>query len=551
MAGKILIVDDVATSRIVLKARLGRAFYRMIQASDGVTGLAQAATEPLDLVLVAARLPDMTGADFCGRVRADPATAALPVIVLGAAGAEGLAALMAGADDVMALPLDEALLLARVRSLMRAREAEDELMARGETCRDLGFTEPEEDAAGAPRIGLIAADAGAGVRLRRALTRQIDGRIEVLGRGEALGEPSGGVAPEAFVLAAAPPGPGASPETCRDRVDAVLDLMSELRSRSATRHAAILVLLPGADTAAAARALDLGAGDVVTGDLMTGDQLTGDQLTGDRDSAEIDGRGVQGTVGGASARRPTPAGTGDLLIVETAGTGTMADMPPAAAIPPAAPAVGAQVREGSGLGREIGLRLARLIARKRRNDRLRESVAAGLQLAVTDPLTGLYNRRYALPHLARIAERARISGKRFSVMVLDLDRFKAVNDTFGHAAGDAVLVSVAHMLARSLRPGDLLARIGGEEFLVALPDADLQTARRLAERLCKLVGANPVTLASGTQITVTLSIGLAVGDPSSRAAPLDALAVIDRADRALLGAKSEGRNQVTVDRPAA
>ena len=164
---------------------------------------------------------------------------------------------------------------------------------------------------------------------------------------------------------------------------------------------------------------------------------------------------------------------------------------------------------------------------------------------------GLHNRRYGLNHLAGIAEAARIEDESFAVMVVDLDRFKAVNDRWGHPAGDAVLVEVARRLADNIRAGDLLARIGGEEFLIALPGADLPEARAVAERLCNVVKDHPIALPGGGALTITTSIGLAVsqaGEPLQREA---VQMVIDRADRALMSSKSSGRNQVTVDRSAA
>lgn len=461
MTGKILIVDDLATSRIVLKSRLGHAFYGILQAASGNAGLALARTEAPDLVLLDASLPDMDAAEFCRRLRADPATLRLPVVVLGRAEAprKRFETLSAGADEYLVRPVTDALLLARLRSLIRSREAEAELQARDETCRDLGFCEaPSDDLDRPARIGLVSEVRGEGVIWRGALAAHMQGRIELKCRADVLVERPGTQAPDAYLLVATAGG-----------VAEVLDLMAELRSRAKTRLSAILVALPSGSAADAAMTLDLGAGDVVTGPLS----------------------------------------------------------------PP-----------------EIALRMQRLIAGKRRLEQLRATVNRGLQLAMTDPLTGLYNRRYALPHLARIAERSRSSAKRFAVLVLDLDRFKRINDTWGHAAGDAVLVAVAERLSQNLRAGDLLARIGGEEFLVALPDADLCIARQLAERLCRLVGAEPVTLPNGAEVRVTLSIGLAIGDPSGQDG-VETMALLDRADHALLASKAEGRNQVTVDRPAA
>ena len=131
-------------------------------------------------------------------------------------------------------------------------------------------------------------------------------------------------------------------------------------------------------------------------------------------------------------------------------------------------------------------------------------------------------------------------------MVLDVDRFKRVNDRWGHAAGDRVLAGVAQRMAAALRAPDLVGRIGGEEFLVALPEATLGEARQTAERIRRAIEAEPVRLSAGAEVWVTLSIGLCLSDGSE---PVEA--ACERADRALFDAKARGRNMVTVDRPAA
>jgi two-component system cell cycle response regulator len=200
---------------------------------------------------------------------------------------------------------------------------------------------------------------------------------------------------------------------------------------------------------------------------------------------------------------------------------------------------------------EVALRLRIQCSRKYQADRLRDSLESRLRLAMVDPLTGLHNRRYAMAHLGRIAERATLSGQSFAVMILDLDRFKSINDTHGHAAGDAVLIEVAARLGEVLRPSDLLARIGGEEFLVVLPEADLARASTVAERLRRIIGETPVPLPhDGKAIPVTSSIGLAIGNaPTTAGLGVDAL--MHSADMALLYAKQDGRNQVIVGQHAA
>ena len=199
-------------------------------------------------------------------------------------------------------------------------------------------------------------------------------------------------------------------------------------------------------------------------------------------------------------------------------------------------------------GPEMAMRIRVQLRRKREADLLRAAVDEDLRLAAIDPLTELYNRRYAMAHLAKISSRAARTGHGFAVMVADLDLFKAINDRFGHAAGDAVLVEVARRLTDNLRGNDLIARVGGEEFLIAMPDTDLQEARIAAERLCRVMDSQPITLPTGQSVRVTLSIGVSIGGGEQG---VDVVAsLIDQADRALYDSKSEGRNQVTVSSAA-
>ncbi|MEM6887067.1 MAG: diguanylate cyclase [Pseudomonadota bacterium] len=204
---------------------------------------------------------------------------------------------------------------------------------------------------------------------------------------------------------------------------------------------------------------------------------------------------------------------------------------------------------------ELVLRVKAMLRRKHIADRLRANVRTGLKAAVSDPLTGLHNRRYAMPHMARVAEHATATGRSFAVMVADLDHFKQINDLYGHASGDAVLVETARRLRESLRGVDLVARIGGEEFLIVMPATSLAEARSSASRLCQKIGGKSFTVPGADHpINVTVSIGLTVSGDVKR--PLDARAadpnrLLDAADKALYAAKLQGRNQVNLSRPAA
>lgn len=191
---------------------------------------------------------------------------------------------------------------------------------------------------------------------------------------------------------------------------------------------------------------------------------------------------------------------------------------------------------------ELALRTRGLLRRKRQHDRRRARMQDSLRLAMRDPLTGLYNRRAAAPQLAGIAARARAEGTSFAVLVMDLDRFKQVNDLYGHSAGDQVLVEVAHRLSTNLRDSDVLARIGGEEFLAILPHSCIAVARRVAERLCQVMDDQPIRLVSGEELRVTVSIGVAVAGVDGG---YSVEGLVEQADLALLESKHAGRNQVT------
>lgn len=193
---------------------------------------------------------------------------------------------------------------------------------------------------------------------------------------------------------------------------------------------------------------------------------------------------------------------------------------------------------------ELALRIEASLRHKRRADHYRRSLRTGMQLAAIDPLTGLYNRRYAMPRLQRLLRTARGNRQPLAVLALDLDRFKLINDTLGHAAGDNVLVEVARRLAETVRPRDLVARSGGEEFWIALPETDAARARQVAQALREQIRANPIPMTErGAPVRVTISIGVAVAEPQDGdGETLDGL--LDRADRALYAAKADGRDQV-------
>ncbi|MFY0679387.1 MAG: diguanylate cyclase [Thalassovita sp.] len=201
---------------------------------------------------------------------------------------------------------------------------------------------------------------------------------------------------------------------------------------------------------------------------------------------------------------------------------------------------------------EATLRLSKLARNKHLADRLHHSVRDGLRAAMTDALTGLHNRRFAMPELTNLLTQSQVSKRPVAVLMADIDHFKQINDSFGHAIGDAVLRQIASRMSAMMRPQDLLARIGGEEFLIALPGLSVDQARLAAKRLCSAIGTRPLTVAGlPDPITTTISIGLALTPCPKTHAHVTAAELMKQADTALYSSKAEGRNQVSLCQPAA
>ena len=454
MTARILIVDDIITNIKVLEAKLRAEYYEVLTASSGPEGLAVAQKDYPDLILLDVMMPVMDGFEVCRRLKAAPATAHIPVVMVTALdGVEDrVRGLEAGADDFLTKPIDEMALMARIKNLVRLKLMRDELRLRQDTVEamaDIVVTLPSENEA--PRRILLLEDMDASAqRMVTALQTSLKATVERVRTPQEAFAAMVETAPDLIILT-----------LTSDAFDG-LRACSQIRTLDFLRQVPILVIGDQTRKDVLFRALDLSVNDYLV----------------------------------------RPIDRNELLA-----------------------------------------RVATQFRWKTYSDRLREIHRQSLELAATDSLTGLHNRRYLSAHLVRQIMRSRETRKPCSVLVLDIDHFKRINDTYGHQAGDEVLKALADSFKFNIRGVDLACRYGGEEFVIVMPETELDVAQRVAERLREAIAERRYRIGEGKpEIPVTASIGIATLDPATDTPQT----LIERADKALYEAKASGRNKVVI-----
>jgi two-component system, cell cycle response regulator len=456
MTARILVVDDVELNVRLLEAKLSNEYFEVIAADNGPIALELAESELPDIILLDVMMPRMDGLEVCRRLKANPRTTDIPVVMVTALSdiADRLRGLEAGADDFLTKPVNDIALFARVRSLVRLKRMMEELRLREEVCGRFSNgngAEAAEDTS--PANILLLKEPGF------AATRIVDTLAPVaksLVHAKSCAEAQALIGDSVELVIASLSMPDGDP----------LRLVSQWRATEATRQVPILLIAGESELPRLAKGLDLGATDYLI----------------------------------------RPVDRNELLA-----------------------------------------RTRTQIRRKRLHDRLRENYLRSLSLALTDELTGLYNRRYVLAHLSELLARMPDGGTGTAVMMFDIDYFKQVNDRYGHSAGDDVLRELAERSLRQVRSVDLVGRVGGEEFVVVMPETNLAGAAVVADRLRLAVADERFALqGSREKLPVTISIGVAV--TAERGETLEAL--LKRADDALYAAKNGGRNRVIAAPPA-
>ncbi|MBG1231365.1 PleD family two-component system response regulator [Aestuariivirga litoralis] len=454
MTARVLVVDDIAANVRLLEAKLTAEYFEVVTAMNGVDALDAVQRTKPDIVLLDVMMPGIDGIEVCKRLKANNATAHIPVVMVTALDQpeDRLKGLRAGADDFLTKPVNDISLFSRVKSLVRLKMLTDELRERADVNNGT--------------VGQITKPAAL-PNASNGHVLLVEPRAQAVERMQAVmsGEHKLAVAIDlpstmAAIEHAATPFELIIVSLGAEGFDG-LRLVSQIRSQDAMRQTPILVIVDPIDQKNLLRALDMGVNDY----LM----------------------------------RPVDK-------------------------------------------QELLARAATQIKRWRYTEQLRGSVKASMEMAITDGLTGLYNRRYLETHMGNLVDHYANRGKVLSVLAVDADHFKAVNDTYGHDAGDAVLRELASRMTRMTRGADLCCRVGGEEFVVVLPGTDLPVARQIGERLRLAVANGPFDIGGGKMIPVTVSIGVStlVGFDDT---PAD---ILKRADEALYAAKRDGRNRVTL-----
>ncbi len=451
MTARVLVVDDILANVRLLEAKLAAEYFEVVTAMNGVDALESVQRTRPDIVLLDVMMPGIDGIEVCKRIKSNPSTQHIPVVMVTALDQpeDRVRGLEAGADDFLTKPVNDVSLFCRVKSLVRLKMLTDELRTRTGGAEAMGLINANLPALDSKPGNIMVVDNRTitADRVRGALGGRHDVTIVTDGQ-QAIELCSQNDPPFELVVISLD----------MEGVDA-LRVCSQLKSLETTRQTPILLIVDPDDHQRLLRALDMGVNDYLI--------------------------------------RPVDH-------------------------------------------QELQARVNTQIRRFRYTEQLRKSVQASMEMAVTDSLTGLFNRRYLETHLAQLVGHAINRGKPLSVITLDVDYFKTVNDTHGHQAGDRVLQELAGRIRSAIRGVDLACRTGGEEFVVVLPGTEIGIAQRVAERLRQAVANRPFTAAPGFALNITISAGVAALNGISESVDT----ILKQADQALYRAKREGRNCV-------
>jgi len=444
VSARILVVDDLAPNLHLLEVKLQAEYYDVVTARSGYEALEIAGKEKLDLILMDAMMPGMNGFEACEKLKQNPKTWHIPVIMVTALEEtkDRIAGLEAGADDFITKPIDDFNLMARVKSLLRLKMVTDQLLSH--TGHTKGNSRPllEKIHDRSGKILLVEDHDFRAEKISKPLLKKHRVVVEK-DPTKALKLASSGM--DLIIVS-----------LVSENFDG-LRVCASLRFKEDSRDIPILIVGDPEDEARLIRAYDIGINDT----LM----------------------------------RPIEK-------------------------------------------QEMHARVNTLLRRKFYADSLRENFNENLEMVVSDPLTGLGNRRYFDRTIEPFFEALEDKDEAFSIMVFDIDHFKRVNDILGHDMGDQILKEVATRLVTNMRAVDVVSRYGGEEFMIAMPKTEEDDALIAADRIRALIAGTPIYV-DGQALRITTSAGVAQVQKGEQLRD-----VFKRADDALYKAKQAGRNKV-------
>ena len=445
MSARILVVDDLETNIKLLEVKLTNQYYEVFTARNGLEALEVLGREKIDIILLDVMMPQMDGFETCRRIKANPKTAYIPVIMVTALSdvENRVNGLNAGADDFITKPIVDVALLARIRSYDRLKSLIDEIRDKGED--GVQFIENRNDSNLITGATILLLDDDIAqcnfikntlneaniieVDLKKNIDTYLNANIDLVIVSTQLINIDG------------------------------LRICVKILNNKITRNIPIIVLIEEADSDIIVKALDLGVSDYIISPLNK---------------------------------------------------------------------------------EEVRVRVKTQISRKNFQDALKNNLLNNITLAKIDSLTGLYNRYYFNTKAKEFYNLATTSDTPLSLIMIDLDYFKQVNDNYGHLVGDELLKQVSLRLKKSIRGDDILARFGGEEFIFLLPNTNLNQAYIIAERIRQNIEATPYKIQLEINPLInTISLGVSTLKKGDTIEDL-----INRADKALYVAKQQGRNKV-------
>ena len=451
MTATVLVVDDVEPNVKLLEAKLLSEYYTVLTANSGTKALEILSQQRIDIVLLDVMMPEMDGFEVCKRIKSNPETTHIPVVMITALTDidNRIKGLEAGADEFLTKPIDDIALIARVKSLSRMKTVIDELILRNKISAELGGSVIDiKDNFSDSKIVLLDDDIIQAKNIKNNLS-QITEQIKVVTKVQELEIPDPNFAPDLIII------------SCQLENEDPLRTGVLLRSKPIYKNCVLMMLAEEENIPIVIKGIELGVNDYFLYPV---------------DSSELKAR------------------------------------------------VKTQLR------------------RKHFQDNLRTELEQSINLSTKDGLTGVFNRRYFDVHIEQMIQKSSQIGRLLCLMMLDIDHFKEINDTYGHQSGDAVLKTITENLKLSFRITDLIARYGGEEFIVLLPDVGSEDGTMIAEKTRATIENLEFKIPAKTEpIKKTVSIGVAIYTTGETAADF-----IAKADKALYEAKKTGRNKVVI-----